>query len=272
MAESPNYFAGAAIAARYRRARPRFHAEAIERIRRMAGVARFRRALDVGCGAGDSTHALAGVADEVVGVDSSPEMLAQAQPAEHLRFLHGRAEELDFAEGEFDLITVALALHWFDPAPFFAGCRKVLAPRGVLAVYNDHFTTHMRGQPACSRWMRSRFARRFPQPRRGMRDLDEAAAFAGGFRSADRASFEHIVCWSRAEFIDYLLTRSHTLAQIQDGRESEHSAAAWLEEELTGMLPDGSAGEFIFKCNLWLLGPKKSVEFRTLAGKKQANI
>jgi SAM-dependent methyltransferase len=248
----PNYFDDEAAAARYCRARPSCHAQAVEMIRSLSGVERFRRALDVGCGTGASTIALAAIAEEVIGIDSSPEMLAQAPATAGVSFRLGRAEFLDL-DGEFDLIAVALALHWFQQESFYAGCRRLLAPGGVLAVYNDHFTTHMRHQPACSRWMRSRFARRFPQPRRGMRDLDEAIAIGCGFSIARRSSFERTVPWSRDEFVDYLLTRSHTLAPVQAGRESENSIAEWLHRELLPMLPDGATGEFVFKCNLWLL-------------------
>lgn len=35
----------------------------------------------------------------------------------------------------FDLVSVAQALHWLDGPRFFAEVRRVLKPRGVLAVY-----------------------------------------------------------------------------------------------------------------------------------------
>ncbi len=70
---------------------------------------------------------------------------------------------------------------------------------------------------------------------------------------AHRASFSHLVPFSREEFISYLLTRSNTLDAI-DSEKRRNSrlpigwAANWCRLCLTA-----STGSFIFKCNLWLL-------------------
>jgi SAM-dependent methyltransferase len=249
----PNYFASAEVAARYAGVRPFFHEEVARRICRLSGVERFTRALDVGCGAGHSSIALAAIAGQVVGIDISPEMLAQATTAMNVRYQQGAAEQLEFEDGGFDLVSVGLALHWFDQPRFFSECRRVMSESGVLAIYNDHFTAHMAGNVACKRWMRTRFAKRFPQPKRGLRDIDEDRAAQCGFVLTHRAPFSHEVRFTRVEFIAYLLTRSNTLAAIHSGRESAESASAWLNGELAGIVPDGTTGEFIFKCNLWLM-------------------
>jgi SAM-dependent methyltransferase len=249
----PNYFTSAEVASRYTKVRPFFHDEVVERLRGFAGVERFQRALDVGCGTGQSSIALAAVADRVSAIDASPDMLKHAAVRPNITYQLGFAEQLDFRAGEFDLVSAGSALHWFDQDRFFAQCRKVLAPAGVLAVYNDHFTAHMQDLPACKRWMRTRFAKRFPPPRRGMRDIDERKAAEGGFTVAHRSSFSHLVPFSREEFIAYLLTRSNTLDAIQCGEETHPSISDWLGCELVPIVPDGVTAYFIFKCNLWLL-------------------
>jgi SAM-dependent methyltransferase len=249
----PNYFTSAEVAARYTKVRPFFHDEVVERLRNFAGVERFRRALDVGCGTGQSSIALAAVADHVAAIDASEGMLKHAQPHPNIAYRLGFAELLDFGAGEFDLVTAGLALHWFDRDRFFAQCRRVLAPAGVLAVYNDHFTAHMQDVPACKRWMRTCFAKRFPVPRRGMRDIDETQAAECGFTVVHRSSFSHLEPFARPEFIAYLLTRSNTLDAIRRGGETQASIADWLDGELAPILPDGVTGSFIFKCNLWVL-------------------
>ncbi len=233
--------------------RPFFHDEVVERLRKFAGVERFQRALDVGCGTGQSSIALAAVADHVAAIDASEGMLKHASVCPNVAYQLGFAEQLDFRAGEFDLVSAGSALHWFDQDRFFAQCQKVLAPTGVLAVYNDHFTAHMQDVIACKRWMRTRFAKRFPAPRRGMRDIDELKAGECGFTVAHRASFSHLVPFSREGFIAYLLTRSNTLAAIERGEETQQSIADWLAHELEPIVPDGVTGSFIFKCNLWLL-------------------
>ena len=248
-----NYFSSAEVAARYRRARPFFHPEVAERVRGFAGVECFGRALDVGCGSGQSAVALAAIASQVTAVDCSPEMLEQAERRPNIRYQWGVAEQLDFEAGSFDLISAGSALHWFDQQRFYGPCRTVLAASGLLAVYNDHFTTHMQGAMACNRWMRTRFAKRYPQPRRGMRDIDEALAAGCGFRVLHRGSFSHLVRFSRPELIAYLLTRSNTLAALDRSQETLPAMIRWLDGELEPIVPKGETGEFIFKCNLWLM-------------------
>ncbi len=253
----PNYFTSAEVAARYTKVRPFFHDEVVERFRAFAGVERFRRVLDVGCGTGQSSIALAAVADHVDAIDASEGMLKHASLRPNVAYRLGFAEQLDFGAGEFDLVSAGSALHWFDQDRFFVQCQKVLAPAGTLAVYNDHFTTHMQDVIACKRWMRTCFAKRFPPPRRGMRDIDERKAADCGFAVVHRASFSHLVPFSREEFIAYLLTRSNTLAAIERGEETQRSIADWLDYELAPIVPDGVIGSFIFKCNLWLLRKAK---------------
>jgi SAM-dependent methyltransferase len=237
--------------------RPFFHAEVAERLRKFAGVERFGRVLDVGCGSGQSAIALAAISGQVTAIDPSQSMLDLAPPHPNIRYRLGFAEHLGLAAeegaGEFDLVSAGSALHWFDQDRFYPQCRQVLSATGLLAVYNDHFTAHMQGSDACKRWMRTRFAKRFPPPRRGMRDIDELQAAKFGFTVAHRSSFSHLVPFSREELIAYLLTRSNTLAVLARGEHTQPSVIEWLDRELAPLVPDGSTGSFIFKCNLWLM-------------------
>jgi SAM-dependent methyltransferase len=248
---SANCFASQAAAQRYARVRPQYHPQAVRWICEAAGVENLGRVLDVGCGTGHSTMALAGVAQSVLGVDASSAMLALAPEAGNVRYLQCQAEAMDFAPASFDLVVAASAMHWLKPKAFLERVRKILIPGGHLAIYNDHFTATMLGNPECKLWLRTRLARRFP-PLRGLRDLDEAAAAAEGFSVAARGSFNHAVTYTRQEFADFLLTRSNTLAKISDSQESASLAEQWILDELAAFLP-AEGGEFLFKCNLWLL-------------------
>ncbi|HVJ04567.1 MAG TPA: methyltransferase domain-containing protein [Candidatus Saccharimonadales bacterium] len=249
----PNYFTDTDVAARYAKVRPFFHEDVIKRLCAFTGAIHHRRALDVGCGSGQSSIALASVADHVIAIDASQEMLCHAPSRPNINYQLGFAEELNFAVDEFDLISVGSALHWFDQHRFFSQCAQVLDSSGVLLIFNDHFTAHLQDVVECKRWMRTRFAKRFPPPRRGMRDLNEQTANECGFEVVHRASFSHIVAFSRLEFISYLLTRSNTLAAIHSGKEAHPSILEWLDEQLAPIIPDGVIGSFIFKCNMWIM-------------------
>lgn len=95
------------------------------------------RVLDVGCGAGHTALALAGGAAEVIALDLTEEMLATAAGLARDRgitnvwFKRGRAEELPFSDGAFDVVTSRLcAHHYADPVAATREAARVLRRGG----------------------------------------------------------------------------------------------------------------------------------------------
>jgi demethylmenaquinone methyltransferase/2-methoxy-6-polyprenyl-1,4-benzoquinol methylase len=72
----------------------------------------------------------------VVGVDQSPEMLAEARrrlPA-HVRLIEARAEELPFPDGAFDALTFTYLLRYVaDPGATLRELARVVRPGGTIA-------------------------------------------------------------------------------------------------------------------------------------------
>lgn len=106
-----------------------------------ARVASGASAIDLGCGAGHASFAMAPHVAEVVAYDLSREMLdvvAQAATTRALasvRVQHGPAEKLPFADGEFALVASRYsAHHWSDPATALREAARVLAPGGTLCL------------------------------------------------------------------------------------------------------------------------------------------
>ena len=98
--------------------------------------------LDVGCGDGKITadFAVALPSSKVVGVDSSPEMIAHAQNTystrqyPNLSFACVDARFLDF-NGEFDLVFSNATLHWVDDhQAFLKGVSRALRRGGRLVI------------------------------------------------------------------------------------------------------------------------------------------
>ena len=89
------------------------------------------RILDLGCGTGKLTRALANTGASVLGVDASREMLAEARAAHpDLEFALERGEDLPYDE-EFDGIFSNAALHWMPRADAVAeGVARALRPGG----------------------------------------------------------------------------------------------------------------------------------------------
>jgi SAM-dependent methyltransferase len=240
-----NYYAQPQVAAMYQRARPTPHRAVLLRIMESLGNPALHQALDVGCGTGNSSIALADFADSVVAIDSSPEMLQHAQKHQRIQYLLARAEQFPFLHSSFDLVSVGQALHWFNQPQFFAECRRVLRGICAVAIYNDHFTSVLRGMPEFQRWFRRAYSARFRR-RRGMRDIDLHACETAGLTLAERTALERSEWLTREQMADFLLTHSNTGSRQQDARE-------WLDSELQRLIPDEDAHEFVFKSNLYLL-------------------
>lgn len=94
------------------------------------------RVIDLGCGTGELTRRLADMlpASEVVGIDSSPEMLERA--AEHARpGLRFEQCEIERVSGAYDLIFSNAAIHWVEKHErLVSRLFDLLAPGGQLAV------------------------------------------------------------------------------------------------------------------------------------------
>jgi SAM-dependent methyltransferase len=101
----------------------------------LAGAApRQHRALDVGCGNGQLTVALAESFTDVLGVDPSGSQLMHARTHPGVGYVCATAEELPVADHTADLVTAAQAAHWFDLPRFYAQVRRVLVPGGAVAL------------------------------------------------------------------------------------------------------------------------------------------
>jgi ubiquinone/menaquinone biosynthesis C-methylase UbiE len=97
--------------------------------------------LDLGCGPGIVTAALAPDLQEVVAYDLTPEMLTQARQRcgkaglKNVRFEVGRAEQLPFENESFDGVVTRLTIHHFlDPQRVLNEVVRVMRPKGKLVV------------------------------------------------------------------------------------------------------------------------------------------
>ena len=94
-----------------------------------------QRILDLGCGTGTLSAELAEQAAEVLGVDSSPDMVARAAALHHapnLRFEVRDALDLPY-EGQWDVIFSNAVFHWIaDHDRLLANVHRALKPGGAL--------------------------------------------------------------------------------------------------------------------------------------------
>ncbi len=100
-------------------------------------------ALDAACGTGRHAARLAARGHRVIGVDSSPEMLAHARRRlPEADFRQGDLHSLPLPDDHVDVVVCALALvHLPDLTPAFREFARVLRPGGHLLVTDVHHET-----------------------------------------------------------------------------------------------------------------------------------
>ncbi len=134
MTSFPDHFS--TLAGGYARYRPRYPSALFDYL---ASVAPRRElAWDVGTGNGQAALELAQRFEHVVASDASAEQIAQAPAHERIEYRVERAEDVSLQPSSVDLVTVAIAVHWFDLDAFYAAVRGVSSPGGVLAVWTYH--------------------------------------------------------------------------------------------------------------------------------------
>jgi len=93
-------------------------------------------ALDAACGTGRHTEYLASLGHTVIGIDTSPEMLARARAkVPDGTFHEADLHDVPLADDSVDLVVCAIALsHVADLAPVLAELVRVLRPNGHLVI------------------------------------------------------------------------------------------------------------------------------------------
>ncbi len=118
--------------------RPAVLALWLDVIARHAPVDRITDILDVGCGTGRYSAALAERFDaRVVAIDPSERMLAEARKKapDGVRFERGAAESLPLADASMDVVFGSMVFHHFvDPDLAAAEFRRVLRPGGRVCL------------------------------------------------------------------------------------------------------------------------------------------
>ena len=122
----------------YDSARPSVPRKCVELLTRYLGRVPDR-VVDLGSGTGLSTRAWQGACGEAVGVEPSPDMIAQARRrgGQGLRFVEGYAHNTGLPEECADIVVCSQSFHWMDQELVAERVRGMLAPDGAWTVEGE---------------------------------------------------------------------------------------------------------------------------------------
>jgi len=127
----------------YERGRLPYAPGFVETLTTVLGLDGSGRLLDVGCGPGTVTLALAPFFTEVVGIDPDKDMLSEAgqqairREVTSARWVAARAEDLPAGLGKFRVVVFAQSFHWTDRDRVAATVLEMLEPGGAFVHMSD---------------------------------------------------------------------------------------------------------------------------------------
>jgi ubiquinone/menaquinone biosynthesis C-methylase UbiE len=249
-----NFFSSKSAAGRYYAGRPYYHPLVIERIRKFLSLdAPLARALDVGCGTGFSTIALKEIAREIVGVDASAEMVALAEKDARIEYFVATASQLPFAEDEFELITISQAFHWLDREKFLREAARALRTGGWLVVYDNYFSGELEKNAGFQTWYREDYLRKYPPPPRTWPAFTAEDSENEDFRLMGQEYYQNSINFSVETFVDYLVTQSNVIAQVEYGAEEIDEVRRWLIDSIKPLFGETREASFLFNSPIWYL-------------------
>jgi ubiquinone/menaquinone biosynthesis C-methylase UbiE len=177
---------------------------------RVMELPRTAAVLDLGCGTGVVTRAIAardGFAGTVTGVDQSPQFIAAAERlaadeglGDRVELVVGDAHALDFPAASFDVaVAHTLVSHVRDPLTVLAEAARVIRPGGSVAVFDGDYASLTFGcdDPQLGQAMERAVQSMIMSSPRVMRELPRLLPKAGlrlvatqahGMRRPDRAA------------------------------------------------------------------------------------
>ncbi|MEE9314326.1 MAG: class I SAM-dependent methyltransferase [Rhizobiaceae bacterium] len=96
----------------------------------------IKTGLDIGCGTGRSTIALAKYCNHIFGIDPSQDMLNRATLDKSVRYLLGRGSDIPMPDKSVDVVTFAGVLSYTNNAETLDELRRVCMPNALIIAYD----------------------------------------------------------------------------------------------------------------------------------------
>jgi hypothetical protein len=172
-------------------------------------------AWDCATGNGQVAHYLSRYFEKVYATDISPQQIGQASSVPNIIYSVASAESTSFAPAQFDLITVAQALHWINTNEFYQEVKRVAKPEAMLAVWGY---SNLSINPAIDKLFHDFYYNTVGPYWDSARKLveEEYQQVPFPFEQIPCPKFQIKVAWSLDQFAGYLRSWSATQKYILD--------------------------------------------------------
>ena len=164
-------------------------------------------AWDCGTGNGQVAGELANFFQKVEATDISKQQLENAVKKPNIQYSVKRAEETNFPDNSFDLITVAQAVHWFNFKTFYNEVERVLKPNGIIALIGySLFKSNLETDKLIHKFYKDIIGPFWDEERRYLNEKYQTIPFP--FQEIETPAFQQEYQWSFDHLIGYLETWS----------------------------------------------------------------
>lgn len=220
--------------------RPWLHKSVIEQIKAdYAGKQKFENGLDVGCGAGLSTKALKLICEKVTGTDIAESMIQACKEIYQDKdycFYTAAAEVTKCPVTPYDIVTAAGVINWVDKERFLKSMNEVMAPKGLLVIYDFWISNRMVGSDAYTDWYQNAYLQEFPKPVRDESVWSQHDVGAD-FILKKQITYEMQYDFNLESFIDFMMIQSNVNTRIAgkqetEKQETEKEVRSWMQQTL----------------------------------------
>ena len=251
-----NLYGSERLASGYAFDRPPVHQAIIAALREHIPT-HFNRALDLGCGAGLSTAALAPLTRCAYGIEPIANMLRHRRAVtKQAHFVIAQAEHLPFADSSFDLLTAAGSLNYADHSLFFPEAARVLTDDGMLVIYDFSEGRRLRDDERLEQWYEA-FKQHYPAPLGYAMDVCALGYEQYGLSLHAYHEIEVAVPLDLDRYLRYVLSETCVEQALARGTE-ESVIRAWCSETLAEIF-DGQPRAVLFDAYFALVSKKENL-------------
>ncbi len=160
-------------------------------------------ALDLATGNGQIAKKLSPHFDKVFATDISTKQLENAAQKDNIIYKLESAEQTEFEDGSFDLITIGQAVHWLDFSKFYPEMYRILKPDGIFAILGyGLLTTNPRADKIIRHLHDDILGPYWDKERQYV--INEYKTVPFPFREIDAPAFQNAFEWLIEQLIGYL--------------------------------------------------------------------